>query len=75
LDFFFGGFLASRFGAFLFPMPTASHRFEDDARGPQLKRHFDPHFFPYPESAIWTVAAKKCFASAVLSLRAADGRE
>jgi hypothetical protein len=59
LDFFFGGFLASRFGAFLFPMPTASHRIEDDARGQQRKLHLDPHFFPNPESVIWTLAAGK----------------
>jgi hypothetical protein len=45
LDFFFGGFLASRFGAFLFPMPTASHRIEVDARGQQRKLHLDPPFF------------------------------
>jgi hypothetical protein len=45
LDFFLGGFLASRFGAFLFPMPTASHRFEDDARGQTLKLRHNLHFF------------------------------
>ena len=45
MDFFFGGFLASRFGAFLFPMPTASHRIEVDARGQQRKLHLDPPFF------------------------------
>src|ERR1035437_2147386 len=54
-------------------MPTASHRFEDDARGQQRKRHLDPHFFPYPESVIWTVAAGKSFASGVSEISAGQG--
>src|ERR1035437_1003664 len=54
-------------------MPTASHRFEDDARGPQRKRHLDPHFFPYPESVIWTFAAGKSLASRVSELSAGQG--
>ena len=64
MDFFLGGFLASRLGAFLFPMSTASHRFEDDARGEKLKSHLDP-IFRHIQIALqfWTLAASKGFAS------------
>ncbi len=64
LDFFLGGFLASRFGAFLFPMPTASHKFEDDARGKRLKAHFHPTPSAYSDkSAFWTRREEKGLAS------------
>ena len=38
-DFFFGGFLFSRFGAFLFPMPTVSHIRVRLTSPVDLKRH------------------------------------
>src|ERR1017187_7159273 len=76
MDFFFGGFLASRFGAFLFPMPTASHRFEDDARGQQRKRHLDPHFFPNPESVNLDARRRErlCFRGCPSSQQARESR-